>query len=216
MAKRKTKQEKMIQQDLIKIAIFVAALVIVYFIGSVIFKQLNTFEYQGLKFTKERYDKLPVYRYYYYFNTSKGEIFQYNLYLLHDPRKNNVTIEGDPIIFKKKVIYVAIDTDRHIQCPDNLVGIIDLNRFLDANQFEVKAAVTNKTYAELNNQSYASCIERPNSEVIELFSGNETKIIVNGNCHRIIIGPDCRVREAIEKFKVRVIIDAKNYDEIPQ
>src|SRR3989344_2045965 len=58
-------------------------------------KQFNSFKYQNLVFTKERFADINVYHHYYYFSDEKGQQYQYNLYLRNDPRKNNVSVEGE-------------------------------------------------------------------------------------------------------------------------
>lgn len=212
-SKKVSKQEREIVRDLFRIAAFIAVLVIIYFVVSAYFKSLNHFTYEGLRFSKERYGELPVYHYYYYFKNMEGKLIQYNLFLLHDPRTNPVTVVGGPALFNKKTVYISID-ESYPNCPDNLASIVDISTFFNDNQLNVEAAVTNRTLADELDKAYATCESRAGSEVIEFHGGNETVIKVDNNCHQIYVGPDCNVRQAVERLKLRTIIDARNGSEI--
>ena len=99
---RKTKTERRIEKELVWIIGFLLFLVVLYFIAGAFFKSFNYFEYKGLSFTKERYGELPVYRHYYYYQDQSGKVIQYNLFLHHDPRANNVSFEGSSIFLEQK------------------------------------------------------------------------------------------------------------------
>lgn len=202
------KKVRRVEKEIVYILGFVALLVVIYLLAAAYFRSLAQIEYRGLHFTKEKEGELDVYRYYYY-NTNYQPPRQYNLYLLNDPRKNNVSIEGGPVLFHQNSIYVSIDTSYPSNCSDNIIGVVDLTRFLVDNKMKVTVGIANETYALENNQKYISCVNKPSSEVIEFVGGNETKIVVDGNCHRIVIGPECQNREAVEKFKVEVLAQAK-------
>jgi hypothetical protein len=204
-----SKEEKQLSRELIVILAFVGFLIVLFIATSLFFKAQNRFTYEGLLFTKERYGELPVFHYYYYFSNSAGQLIQYNLYLQNDPRTNNVTVIGDPVDLSKKTVYVTLDDSYPETCRENLAGLVDLGLFLNENQFTVVSSLMNKTRAEDENKQYITCERKPDAEVIELKGGNETSIVVKGNCHQIIIGPDCQVRPAIEKFKLQIIIEAR-------
>ena len=204
------KDEKRLQKELLVIVGFIAFLIILFVLASIFFKAQNRFVHEGLSFTKERYGDLPVYHYYYYFTNSAGKLVQYNLYLQHDPRTNNVTFIGNPVTLSKKAVFVSLDDSYPETCRDNLASIVDLGLFLTENQFTVVSALTNETRADEEDKQHVTCERRPDSEVIELKAGNETQIVVNGNCHEIIVGPDCQVRQAVEKFKIQVILSARS------
>lgn len=201
--------EKRLERELLHILAFVAFLVVLFILASLFFKAQNTFKYQGLSFTKEKYGELPVYHYYYYFTNTAGKLIQYNLYLQNDPRTNNVTFIGDPVALDKRVVYVSLDQSYPENCKENLVGIVDLGLFLSENDFTVVSSLTNKTQAKEENKPYITCENKPDAEVIEFKGGNETQVVVKGNCHEIIIGPDCQVRAAEEKFKLQIVLEAR-------
>lgn len=202
--------EKKIEHDLLRTGIFIAVIILVFIGAGMYFKSLNHFTYQGLAFTKERYGQLPVYHYYYYFTNQAGKIVQYNLYLQHDPRTNNITIQGGPVLFTNKGVYLTIDSSYPSNCNENLAGVFDLNLFLQRNEITPIAGVMNASLRSETKQPYITCVTKANeSQVIQLRGGDETKVYIAGNCYDIVIGKDCRIQDAIEKFKVQAIIDAK-------
>jgi hypothetical protein len=208
---KKSQTEKILEKDLLKIIGFIAVLIVIYWLASTYFQSLNHFNYRGLEFTKERFDKLTVYHYYYYFKNKVGQAIQYNLYLRNDPRTNNVTVEGDKVLFENAYAYITFDSTYPSGCQDSTQAVVDLGLFLSQNQIKVFNGLMNKTEADMTNQSYFTCTTLPDSaEVIELKGGRETKIRAQDNCNEIIIGPDCRVQEAIEKFKLESLINARN------
>jgi hypothetical protein len=204
-----SKAEKVLSRELLVILAFIGFLIILFVAASLFFKAQNRFTYEGLVFTKERYGELPVFHYYYYFKNTAGQLVQYNLYLQHDPRTNNVTVIGDPVILTKKTVYVSLDDSYPESCRENLAGLVDLGLFLNENQFTVVSSLMNKTRAKDEDKQYITCERKPDAEVIELKAGNETSIVVDGNCHQIFIGPDCQIRPAIEKFKLQIILEAR-------
>ena len=173
------------------------------------YKNINHFKYQGLPFTKENYDKLPVFHYYYYFTDSAGQQYQYNLYLQTDPRKNDIPItgkielpaEGDPV-------YVSINGTGLTDCKAASTGVATLAGFLVANLFDSKAGLADAAEAEKNNLTHIDCDTNPYDITIKLQAGEVTKITKEANCHIISIA-NCEVVPAIEKFEVQAILDAK-------
>lgn len=211
ISKRKEKkQEKLLEKDLVKIMLFGVFLVVIYLVVSYYFKSLNQFEYAGLDFTRERFDSDTLYHYYYYYTTPSGQTVQYNLYLHIDPRTNNVTVQGDPLLLGKPYVYLTYDDSFPETCRFTGSSIVDLNLFLKQNQITVMSGVMNETYAKKTNKDYYTCANRPESvEVFEFLAGNETAIVIEDNCHRVYIGPDCGMRDAVEKLKVAILSEAR-------
>ena len=204
------KYENKLERQIVKIIGFLLVLVIIYLVTAAYFKSLNHFTFEGLSFSKERYGGRVVYHYYYFIPVENGKPLQYNLYLKFDPRKNDIPIIGDKVLFQDKKIYVTLDNSYPANCSDNLVGVVDLNQFLNGNQFEVAPAVMNISYAMQNDKRYVTCESGDGTdEIIELFGSNMTAISIDGNCHKIAIGPECRIEEAIEKFKLQAVIGAR-------
>jgi len=212
MAKKLTgKTEKKLEHQLLWVVGFVVFLIVLYFAANAFFKYLNGFDYEGMHFTKEKYGDKPVYHHYYYYKQpgSNGGVIQYNLYLLQDPRTNNITFEGDSIFFNRTILYVGIDSSYPEYCRDNSAAVVDMTSFLRGNNFIVEIGLGNKTLAREKGMTHVACGINKAWEVVEFIAGNETGVKVNGNCHQIIVGPECRVQDAVEKFKVRAIIDSR-------
>jgi len=110
--KKGNKKERKIERELLWIIVFLAFLVVVFLVASSIFRSFNSFEHEGLTFTKERLGNIPVYHYYYYFRGDDGGLVKYNLFVRNDPRENNVPVSGDDIVFKKNelVVFIAVNS----------------------------------------------------------------------------------------------------------
>ncbi len=207
--RKKTKSDKQLYVVIGAMLLLVA----VFFASYYAFKSINTFKYEGLTFTKERFGEIPLFHHYYNFN-SKGELFQYNLYLRNDPRKNAVPITGkavdERIEFRQdNFVYLSVNPENLTQCEYSRVGISNLASFLADNQLSVKGAATNETLAEENNVRYATCSTHPDDVVIIIQTGNETKLIQDEDDCYIIQIANCEVLQAIEKFQLKTLLDSR-------
>jgi len=184
-------------------------LVILFIVFYSVFKSFSSFEYNGLKFTKEKIGSVLFYHYKYYFEDAESILHGYNLYIRNDPRRNNVPIEGE-ITFPKlgSNIYVSINTTGLTKCNNSIIAVAVLADFLAGNMFKVVTSVPDKAEANSSNLTYADCETYPLETTISLREGNETKVTKSGRCY-IISATDCEVLEAVEKFEVQAILDAK-------
>jgi len=214
MSDKKTKNEKRVEKDLLKIIGFFALLVVIFLIASSIFKSFNQFDYEGLTFTKEKFDDIPVFHYYYFFKTDSGDLIKYNLYLRNDPRENNISVEGDKIsLSSQKTTYITMDATELGKCERSILAIGTLSGFLTDNQMKIKSGTTDiveaSVYGDDYIRDYITCENKPSNVVVVFESGEETKISIEGKCHKIIIGPECRTLEAVEKYNLQTIFDAR-------
>ncbi len=209
--KKKITTEKRIEKDLIRIFIFLAFLVIVYLIVSSVFKSFNQFEHEGLRFTKERFGEIMVYHHYYYFNApATGDLIRYNLFLKQDPRTNEIPMESKEINFPfVKTVFISVDASTLKECKESAVGVATLSAFLTDNQLEVKGGTNDFIEATLHGYEYYTCETKVINPVINIVRGEETKIMGDGLCYTITIGPECNIVEAIEKFQIESVLDAK-------
>src|SRR3989344_265330 len=118
---KKEKREKnlnkgIINRQLMIILLGMGALIIIFLISSAVFQSLNKFEYNGLTFTKEKFGQIPVYHYYYFLKSKQGQLIKYNLYLRIDPRKNNVSVDGEILLKDDRSVYLSINTTGLTQC----------------------------------------------------------------------------------------------------
>ena len=210
--RKKNKREGKIERELLWIVVFIGISVIIFLIASIYFKSLNQVEYEGLVFTKKIFGEIPVYHYSYFFRSPTGNLIQYNLYVRNDPTTNDIPIEGK-IDFRGTTMYVTLDTaydfDKLTNCPYSLVSMGDLTQFLVDNQFNVQSGNMDFVEAAVNDQEYVTCKNKPNMNVIQIRRGDETKILADEQCVDIIIGPDCKLLESIEKFKVHAYLGAQ-------
>lgn len=177
-------------------------------------KKFNTFKYEGLTFTKERFDQLSVYHYYYNFADDSGQLYQYNLFLRNDPRKNNISVESE-IVYPKsgKTIYLTFNASEVLQCPNALRDVASISSFFSNNMYNVKSGINDKESAQENNVSYITC-DSHDDEMILLIEMRESGIKKQGNCY-ILSAANCEdLLSAVEKFEVQSIIDAKKRAQI--
>ncbi len=212
-SEKKARKSKGRNKEIYIVLGMMAFLVAVFFASYYIFQSLNKFEYEGLTFTKTKFGDIPVFHHYYYFNL-RNELFKYNLYLRNDPRKNNVPITGsavdDGVEFPLgNTVYVSVDPAGLVGCEYGSVGISQLSSFLSDNQLRVKGASPNETIAEEVNVEYATCETKPTDVVVIVKGGEKTEIeYKNDNCAVISIA-NCEVLQAIEKFQVKAVLDAR-------
>ncbi len=214
--KKKNPVEKKIEKQLIKILAFFAVLVIVFLIATQFFQSLSEIKYEDITFKKVKYGDLTFYHHSYSFQDRLGRVWQYNLYLRNDPRYNEVPIEANnPINFDASfgppAAVVTIDTTYLNDCRESFAAIGTLSKFLADNQIEVTSANMDFIEAKTNNQKYATCEIESNStaNIIQIMRGNETEIFIDGQCHTITIGDDCQIMQAIEKYELKSILDAR-------
>ncbi len=191
----------------------ILALIAVFFASYYIFGSLNKFQYNELTFTRESFGDIPIFHHYYYFNYN-GETYKYNLFLRNDPRKNIIPITGKAVdegieFTTGNNVYVSIDPTDLVGCEYGSVGISQLSSFLADNQLKVKGASPIKEIADELNVSYATCETHRADAVIIVKGDDETKVYyANNNCAIISIA-QCQVLEAIEKFQVKAVLDAR-------
>lgn len=198
-------------KEMIWIIGFMIVLLIALLATSSFIKGLNHFNYKSLSFTKERFGEIPVYHYYYYFEKG-GQQYQYNLFLRIDPRKNNVSMEGVTEFPAGKTVFIGVNGTGITECPTASRDLGTLGAFFANNLIPIKPGTLDKNEANETNMTYIHCNPFIDNAVIQIFSGNETRIYKEfGNCYNIEIS-NCRILDAIEKFEVQAILDAKARD----
>ena len=201
---------KLIEKQTIWALVTMGALLLIFLFFFSVFSESRKFDYQGLTFTKEKYGEIPVYRYYYYFTDNSGQMIKYNVYLRNDPRENNIPVTGKIVFNVSKSVYFSINDTGLKECENAVIGVADLTKFLVDNQFQFKAGTPDSTEAKEMNRTKITCEIYPSISVIELRNGNTTQIVKTNNCYKIDVA-NCEVLEALEKFKVQSLIDAKEY-----
>ncbi len=209
MADSKNTKERRVEKEIIGVLVFLFGLVIIFLIASSYFKSLNSFEYEGLSFSKKRVGDIPFFHHNYYLKVGQ-KLINYNLYLRHDPRYNNVTVEGDKsrLLAPGAVVYVTVDGKGIQECRFGNLAIGSISSFLSDNQMEVIGGNLNFWDAGAKADQWITCQNRPGNRVVEIIQGNETKITLKGNCYRLEIA-ECQILDAVEKLEVQSLLDSR-------
>lgn len=203
------KNERKLERELLGVLAFLAVIIVVFLIASAYFKSLNTFEYEGLTFSKQRVGEIQVYHHSYYIKLQTGALALYNLYVRTDPRENPVPIIGESNLMSPgSVVYLSVNSDGLQECRYGPLAVGSLSSFLTDNQMSVIAGNLNFWEAGARRDLWATCENKPGNKVIEILKGNESKVTIDGNCYRVEIA-NCEILEATEKLEVESIVDAK-------
>ena len=214
--KKKSKNERKLEKELLYFLGFFLFLIIVFLVASSFFKSFNTFEYEGLTFTKEKLGEIPIFHYYYFFNNKNNDLIKYNLYLRIDPRENEVPVEKSEDISMNngKVVFVSVESTNTLltSCPYSVLGVANLASFLRDNDFVVEGANLDFHDAKAKKEKWVTCETHIYNPVIEIKEGDETKINILGNCYEISVSSCDGLLPAIEMFELQTIMDAKKRD----
>lgn len=214
--KKKAGKERRLEREIVGVLLFLGFLVGVFLIANSYFKSLHNFEYSGLAFREERVGEIPVFHHSYYFkNPDDGRLINYNMFLRIDPRENNVSIEGDRLIFEqgRKVVFLSVDSEDLRQCRYSQLAVANLAGFLADNQIPIKSGTPDFWAVATNKQQWVTCENKPGNKVIEVRKGNETKIVINGNCYKVYVN-NCEILPALEKLQVQSIVEAREFQQL--
>jgi hypothetical protein len=208
MAKKMSKLEKK-QDKQAKYIVGIMFFILIVIIFSALFVDISrTFGYNGMKFSKEKYGNILIYKHSYYF-INDGEQYLYNLYLRNDPRKNDVSFEGTDIFFNPGLIYLSINTTNLEKCENSSIAISEVAGFLKNNLLDVKSASPDKAQANKTGYPYANCNTHPSNTVILFEEGNKTEIVQDKLCYTVKVA-NCEILEASEEFIVQAILDGRD------
>ena len=208
--KPKPNKERRLEKEILGIILFLALLVAVFFIASSYFKSKNIFEYRELTFAKQRLGNIPIYYHYYYFKAPDGKVIKYNMYLRNDPRSNNVTLIGDEsrLLAGGEVAFISINADGLQECRYGPLAVGTLSSFLADNQMTVIGGNLDFWQAGIKRDEWVTCENKPGNRVVEILSGNETRVDISGKCYRVEVN-NCEILDAVEKLMVESIVDAR-------
>ena len=203
------KKERKIERELLGILGFLVALVVVFLIASAYFKSLNSFEYEGLTFSKQKLGEILLFYHSYYIRTSTGDIAKYNFYLRNDPRENKVPVYGkSDLLSPGSVVYLSVNSDGLQQCKYGSLAVGTISSFMSDNQMNVIAGNLDFWQAGARRDLWATCENKPGNRVVEILKGNETRITIEGNCYKVEVS-NCEILESIEKLEVQSLIEVK-------
>jgi hypothetical protein len=182
------KENKILRNIFISIGIFVLILLIIFIIG----RTATHFKYNGVKFNIERYGDLIVY------HTSFPVVYNgtnatYNIYLRNDPRKlkEKVPAKG-PLL---SIEDTAINMTEDFKCGGAGIIAIENLRLLYAVLGKIVVNSTNTT-----------CDDQGRYMVLNIMSGNSTRIEgIGPNCYNIYIN-NCEILEGTERFILGMLV----------
>ena len=207
LKERKNKKKKSIDKQIYWIFGIMIFLVLVVLLIYYIKINANTFEYKDLKFTKEMFGKIPVYRYTYHFEGRTG-FMTFNLLLRIDPRENKVPVNGDIIFPIEKTAYISVNSTGLNECEDSRIALSSLASFISNNQIKVKGASPDPLIANESKVVYATCDNYKDNPVIIVQKASNTEINNAGLCYTINVN-NCEILSAIEKFEVEALLNAR-------
>lgn len=176
----------------------------------VIFQSVGTIHYQGLTFTKEAYQDLVVYHYWYYFNDSRGQIYKNNIFLRTDPRENMIVTDEGIEYPSSKTIYVGINNSGLNTCEDSTLALGTLYSFFANNLYDVKTGTLSNDEAIAKQQRFINCTTNPGNMVILFQRSSETRVARVGKlCYEIRVNECESILPLVEKFIVQSLVDAK-------
>ncbi len=185
-----------------------AGILVLLYLTQVIFEESRTFNYNGLVFKKERFENIPVFHYYYFFNNA-GETYKYNLFLRNDPRKNEVPVNGKIEYSREKMIYLSINGTGIASCGNSSREIATITSFFVNNGFNLKAGTPDESEASEFNLTHITCEKYPLNDVVLVQKAEETIIKRINSCYIMNVA-NCGLLDSVEKLEVQSIIDAKN------
>jgi hypothetical protein len=197
-----SKYEKQAKWIIISMIVLIAAVVIVYYFV----QSSKSFEYGGINFQKIMYDKLPLFYSKIPVTDINGNlIYNYNIYLRNDPRKNDVVLNGTIRLMKNAVFSI----DPSIEgCSDNGVAGVSIGTFFRAAGINVSYASSNESDAKKKEIEFVTCKDSEDKTVIILKQGDKNIISQEGNCYTIEF-TNCEVIKSVEKFIVGAIANSK-------
>jgi hypothetical protein len=195
--------------------IWTVVVLLLVFLGSYfMFKNIGTYEYEGLQFTKERFGQIPVYHYYYLYNDKTGQLVQNNIYLRNNPEKNKVPVDGKIVFPEGKFVYISINGSSMENCSQSGIALSSLASFMTNGGLKVKGATlenqtTNVTTIDNSTIPYITCSMKQTNPVIEIKPGVKTEIVNSDLCYNIYFAKCEDILPATEKFIIQSIVDAK-------
>lgn len=223
----KKKQNK---QIIIAITFMIAVIAIVIIIPIVNNYLFNKFIYTNLEFQKTKLGEIRFYSTRIPFVTkqpaedhlitSEEIAGYYSTNFRNDPRKLeyirlNLTFNNsDQIAFMKaNTVYISLDPEME-KCDDNSLALINFAGFLrDFAGLTIKSAVSDENASLELKIPYVSCKKNKFSTIINIKSGNETKIERTGdNCY-VLTYSNCEITQVTEKFDILILKDYMEYFE---
>ncbi|VVB78482.1 Uncharacterised protein [uncultured archaeon] len=223
-------RKKQNKQVMISVILMIAVIVIIVAIPIVYKTFFNKFTYTNLEFEKTKLGQLNFYSTKIpivekappegHLITPKEVSSYYSINFRNDPRKLeyipvNITLKNSTQMdfIKVNTAYISLDPNMK-RCDDNSVALVNFAGFLrDIVGLKLRSAVSDENASRELQITYITCEKNPLNTVINLRSGNETKIEKTGkNCY-VLTFKDCEVTQVTEKFDLAVLEGYMKYFE---
>jgi len=211
--KNKVKTEKIVKENpnsaVEKQFFWLVGIIIAVILGFVLIPILyhqifEKFEYGGVKFEKIKEGQLTFYHGQFPV-IYKGTFYAiYNVYLRHDPRKNEIPLNTNLSLSNK--ISISLN-DGATSCEDAMLGQIELGKFFSAFPFVNKNITTgfyNASLAKEFNISPITCDNASKDHTVIVIQRSETPSIEMGekdNCFVLNVG-NCKYLETVERYVI--------------
>lgn len=217
--KRKLSKKEMQNRQIMWAVILMAGLLlIIILVPLIVEKFINKFVYLNLDFQKTKLGEVLFYSTRVPIINARGDIIDsYSMNFRNNPKKLEEIKFSYPndvgyVYFKKdEIIYISLNPEMGV-CEDTTIALIPLVGFLrDFAKQNVSSAVSDETYANMNNMSYVTCENSPNNTVIYVNSGAKTEIKKTAkNCYEFIY-KDCEIIKVTERFTLLVLEKYMSY-----
>jgi len=201
----KENPNKAVERQFFWLVGIIIAIILGFVLIPVLYHQIfEKFEYGGVKFEKIKEGQLTFYHGQFPI-IYKGNFYAvYNIYLRHDPRKNQIPLETNLSLSKK--ISISLN-DGAASCTDAMLGQMELGKFFSAFPFVNKNITTgfyNASLAKEFNISPITCDNASKDHTVLIIQKSQTPSIESGsaeNCYVLNIG-ECKYLETVERYIV--------------
>ncbi len=212
---KKNLEKKQNRQVLLVIIFMVVLVVIVLLVPYVKKEFFNKFEYANLPFYKTKQGQITFYSARIPLVNNKGEsVGNYAINMREDPRSlDNITVNIPNDIYdfhRDKTVYISLASDLP-RCADSIIGVTTVTDFLsNFGNMQIKAGISNQTYAKEQKFPYITCQNSPNNTVILYNYGINNSIVYDGkNCY-VLTYNECNINRVSEKFVYQILNDYMN------
>ncbi len=198
--KDKKRMERQAFLFFLAIIIFLGAIILAPYLYHEIF---GKFSYAGIQFEKTKSGSVDFYHGVFPVVLQGKFYHDFNLYLRHDPRKNDIPINATFRLSNN----VSIGFEKGaIRCPDAVLGQSLMGQFFGSfpTVKEIEVGMINYTDARDNSLPQITCKNASASNKVFIIQKSETPSITlgeNSNCFVLNVG-NCKDLETIERYVV--------------
>ena len=185
-------------------------IILILLIGITLYYAGNAknFTYNGLNFNITYFGKVKFYTANIPIVDQQGKFLNYASFDFRiDPRTlKDIPLEkyGDISFINSNTVYLTYDSNIS-PCENNTLAAANLGQFFASFGFQIRGAVNDPTYNNSEKYTFANCTSNPDSTVLYIHNGNETRIFQSlKNCYEII-SKDCEILRATEKFQLQFL-----------